>query len=236
VNSGDEVTATRAQTTAERAADVLRRQITEGELRPGSQLSEERLTAVMGISRNTLREAFRLLTHDGLLVHRLHRGVFVTELDEGDLVDVYRLRRVVECQVVRSLTDVDPVALEPLRVEVEAAESAAAQGRWDDVGTANMRFHQALSGLASSRRIDDVTRRLLAELRLVFHVVAQPKQLHERYIRRNRALYELLAEGRTERAADELDDYLHESEQQLLEAYRHRLDGAAPSGPGKGRG
>lgn len=35
----------------------------------------------------TLRAAFRLLTHEGLLVHQLHRGVLVPELDDDDLVN-----------------------------------------------------------------------------------------------------------------------------------------------------
>jgi len=64
--------------------------------------------------------------------------------------------------------------------------------------------------------------------------VARPQQLHERYISRNRTLYELLAAGQAERAADELEDYLHESEHQLLEAYRHQLDGVGPSTAGRG--
>ena len=209
-----------SESTAERIAGVLRQQITAGDLRPGTQLSEQRLGARLGISRNTLREAFRLLAHDGLLVHRRHRGVFVPELDEDDLVDIYRLRRTVECDVVRTLTDLDPNLLRPLRADVEAAESAASRGEWREVGTANMRFHEALVGLAGSPRIDDVTRRLLAELRLVFDVIASPRLLHERFISRNRALVELLADGQVERAADELERYLRDSERLLMEAYR----------------
>jgi hypothetical protein len=37
---------------AERAADVLRRSITEGALQPGAQLSEIELTEVLEVSRN----------------------------------------------------------------------------------------------------------------------------------------------------------------------------------------
>ena len=225
--------ATSSESTAERVANVLRRQITEGELRPGTQLSEERLVARLGVSRNTLREAFRLLAHDGLLVHRRHRGVFVPELDEDDLVDLYRLRRTVECDVLRSLTGLDADRLHPLRANVEAAESAASRGKWDEVATANMAFHQSLVSLAGSRRIDDVTRRLLAELRLVFHVIASPRAFHEKYIGRNRALLGLLADGEVDRAADELDRYLHDSEEQLLAAYRGRRD--APLTPRRSR-
>ena len=208
--------------TAERVADVLRRRITEGDLPPGTRLQEELLVDALRVSRNTLREAFRLLTHEGLLVHHLHRGVFVPELDEADLVDLYRLRRAIECDVVRSLHDLDPVRLRPLHDDVASGEAAAERGDWVAVGTANMRFHSHLVGLAGSRRVDDVTARVLAELRLAFHAVASPQVLHEPYVARNRELLALLDDGEFARAATDLEQYLRDSEQQLLDAVRAR--------------
>lgn len=206
--------------TAERVADVLRRRITEGDLRPGTRLSEEHLVEAIGVSRNTLREAFRLLAHERLLVHQLHRGVFVPELHEDDLVDLYRLRRAIECDVVRSLAHVDATQLRPLHDDVAAGESAAAREDWIGVGTANMRFHRHLVGLAGSRRIDEVAARLIAELRLAFHAVASPEELHQPYVTRNRHLLDLLVRGEFERAAKELEEYLHDSQAQLLVAVR----------------
>lgn len=208
--------------TAERVADVLRWRITEGDLPPGSRLSEEQLVQVLRVSRNTLRESFRLLTHEGLLMHRLHRGVFVRELDRDDLVDLYRLRRIVECAVVRSLTGLEPGALSPLQDDVAAAERAAERGEWRAVGTANMRFHSHLVGLAGSRRLDEVTARLLAELRLAFCAVASPEHLHAPYVGRNRALLGLLERGEVERAAAELESYLDDSLAELLAAVSER--------------
>ena len=206
--------------TAERVADVLRRRITEGDLAPGSRLSEEQLVQVLRVSRNTLRESFRLLTHEGLLVHELHRGVFVRVLDEDDLVDLYRLRRAVEGAVVRSMHDLPPGALEPLRDDVAIAEQAAERGDWRAVGTANMRFHSHLVALAGSRRLDEVTARLLAELRLAFSAVASPERLHAPYVGRNQALLALLERGEVELAAQALDGYLDDSLTQLLAAMR----------------
>lgn len=207
---------------AERVADVLRRRITEGALRPGTRLLEEELVEVLQVSRNTLREAFRLLTHEGLLVHQLHRGVFVPELDEDDLVDLYRLRRTIECDVVRSLSSLEPTRLRPLHDDVAAGQSAALRGDWVAVGTANMGFHRHLVALAGSRRTDELTRRLLAELRLAFHAVESPQRLHEPYVERNRSFLELLVAQETEQAAKELEEYLGDSQAQLLEAVRNR--------------
>lgn len=206
--------------TAERVADVLRRRITEGDLTPGTRLSEEQLVEVLRVSRNTLREAFRLLTHERLLVHQLHRGVFVPELQESDLVDLYRLRRAIECDVVRELIHVDPSQLLPLHDDLVEADAAVERGDWIAVGTANMRFHRHLVGLAGSRRIDEVAARLIAELRLAFHAVRSPQELHQPYVSRNRALLDLLQAGEFERAAKELEGYLHDSQSQLLLAIR----------------
>lgn len=208
--------------TAEQVADVLRHRITDGDLPPRTHLSEERLIDVLHISRNTLREAFRLLTHEGLLVHELHRGVFVRKLDGADLLDLYRLRRTIECDVVRSLPALQPGALRQLYDDVEAGESAARSGDWVAAGRANMRFHRHLVALAQSPRTDEVTERLLAELRLAFHTVASPQRLHEPYVGRNRRLLELVAAGESKRAAEELESYLHDSLAELLEAMRSR--------------
>ena len=48
----------------------------------------------------------------------------VRVLDEADLVDLYRLRRAVECAVVRSLPPLEPGALQPLHDDVAAATRA----------------------------------------------------------------------------------------------------------------
>jgi DNA-binding GntR family transcriptional regulator len=208
--------------TAERVAEVLRRRVTEGDLPPRTRLSEERLIEVLHVSRNTLREAFRLLTHEGLLEHQLHRGVFVRELDEADLVDLYRLRRLVECNVVRGLAEPDPGLLRRLVGDVEAGEAAAEREDWTSVGTANMGFHRHLVALAGSPRTDEVTERLLAELRLAFHAAASPRRLHEPYVGRNRALLDALVAGDYEAAAKDLEVYLDDSLAELLDAVRGR--------------
>lgn len=87
--------------TAERVADILRSRIAEGYFPPGTRLSEDSIGGALGVSRNTLREAFRLLTHERLLIHELNRGVFVRVLTVEDVEDIYRTRALVECAVVR---------------------------------------------------------------------------------------------------------------------------------------
>lgn len=203
--------------TVERVARILRERIIEGLLYPGSRLSEDAIGTALGISRNTLRESFRLLSHERLVVHELNRGVFVRTLSADDVIDLFRVRRLIECAAVRDASG-DPVKLQPLRAAVEDGERAAAEGRGADVGTANMRFHQAIVALAGSHRVDDLMRQLLAELRLVFHVMANPHEFHVPYVQRNRDILTLLEERDRDGANDALAAYLDDAEQQLLSA------------------
>lgn len=216
--------------TAQRVADVLRAQITAGELPPRTRLQEEQLIEVLRVSRNTLREAFRLLTHEGLLEHQLHRGVFVRQLTEDDLVDLYRLRRLIECQIVRGLNDPSEDGLQQLVDDVEEAAAAARRGDWSAVGTANMGFHAHLVRLARSPRADQVVAQLLAEVRLAFHAAASPQRLHEPYVDRNRKLCDLVVQERYAEAADELDRYLDDSLAELLAAMDEGEHGAEEAG------
>ena len=49
--------------------NALRRRIIDGEFAPGTRLSEISLAEQLGVSRNTLREAFRVLAEQGLIEH-----------------------------------------------------------------------------------------------------------------------------------------------------------------------
>ncbi|WP_373847532.1 GntR family transcriptional regulator, partial [Delftia acidovorans] len=61
----------------DRVTEQLRSKLIDGAWEPGQKLSEASLSESLQISRNTLREAFRLLTKEGLLVHEPNKGVSV---------------------------------------------------------------------------------------------------------------------------------------------------------------
>ncbi|MGA5066999.1 GntR family transcriptional regulator [Streptomyces exfoliatus] len=209
--------------TAERVADILRNRIAEGYFPPGTRLSEEAIGGALGVSRNTLREAFRLLTHERLLVHELNRGVFVRVLDAEDVADIHRTRRLVECAVVRGLGR-PPYALDALAAAVAEGDTAARAEDWKGVSTANIHFHRELVALAGSARTDELMRGVLAELRLAFHVVDDPRTLHEPYLARNREILDALRAGERTTAERLLARYLDDSLTGLSAAYVRAVD------------
>lgn len=206
--------------TADRVTELLRTHIMEGLFPPGTRLSEETIGQALGVSRNTLREAFRLLCHERLAVHEMNRGIFVPVLTSADVSDIYKLRRLIEGGAARLARAAPMSARLEVRATVESGETAAATGRWFEVRTADLRFHQAVAALAGSPRTDELMRRALAELRLIFHVMADPEQFHAPYLKRNRMIADEIVRGDGQRAEAELLSYLTDAERQILAVYQ----------------
>ncbi len=215
--------------TAEHAAQMLRSQIALGHLLPGTKLREERISAAFAVSRNTVREAFRLLAHERLVDHTLHRGVYVRTVSADDIRAVYRTRRLVEPLGVDAAIQNKTARLD-LGKLVDAAEAAASRDEWDVVGTADIQFHRALMAGCGSSHICAMVEQLLAELRLAFLLMPDRRALHEPYVVRNRRLVTLLDTGDRNETLRELRDYLDTAERHLLDTLANGLPATPVAG------
>ena len=77
-------------------SEIVRRAVEEkiiyGELMSGSRLFEEELVEQFNISRSPIREALKILEHDGLVLIEPRRGARVAQLSITDLNEVYATR------------------------------------------------------------------------------------------------------------------------------------------------
>lgn len=202
---------------AEAVARHMHGLLIAGEFTPGEKLSEHQAAARFGISRNTLREVFRLLSSQGLVRHIPNRGVFVAAPDAADVVDIYRARAVIQHDAVRAATRGHP-ALGRMRALSDQAQDARGRDDWRAVGTLNMEFHRAMVGLCDSPRLDAAFALILAELRLVFGQLDDTAHLHDAYVDLNQSLLAALEAGDGPAAARRLDEYLRHSERAVLGA------------------
>ncbi|RFS86899.1 GntR family transcriptional regulator [Actinomadura spongiicola] len=215
----------------------FREMVAGGGARPGHHLRERELAEALGVSRNTLREAFRLLAHEELVVHRLNRGVFIRRITAGDIADIFRVRRLVELDAVRRANGAPRVLITPLTDILDDADRAVADRRWTDVATADIRWHQAITQLTGSRRLQETMTRVLAELRLAFAAYGsstEQERFHRPYLAWNRQITELILVGDTEAAETALAAYLARAERQLLAAYRTAAPGTLSAEPSPG--
>lgn len=207
---------------AERVASELRLQLAEGALIPGARLTESTIAEDLGVSRNTVREAFAELASERLVVRHPNRGVFVASLGAGDIHDVYTVRRAIEVSSLRGGGSPEVVAA--VRAAVEEGKRAAADGDDDAGGTANQHFHGAIVALAGSPRLNTIMAQVLAEMRLFFHKATADALFYQRYLPDNEAICEALEAGELDRAADLLLAYLDRSEENLADVHAEAAD------------
>ncbi|MCI2416010.1 GntR family transcriptional regulator [Saccharopolyspora sp. K220] len=203
-----------------RVVDVLRARILEGALVPGAALREISVAAELDVSRNTLREALRLLASEGLVTQEPNRGVFVKTFTASEVRDIYRTRRVLEMQAATESAVADEERFAAMESAVVAKERAEQARRWREAGTASLRFHQALIAVLGSCRLDEFFRTLLAQLRLAWAESCDEEQFQRGWAARDRELFELLRQGRRSQSVGVLLIYLEDSERQVLDGLR----------------
>ena len=62
------------RTLQKKVYSLVKQKIMNRELKPGSYLADSQLATELGMSRTPVREAFRLLEHEGFLVSSARRG------------------------------------------------------------------------------------------------------------------------------------------------------------------
>ncbi len=206
--------------TVDRVVAALRHDVVEGRLAPGAPLRDQQLADRFGVSRNTTRDALRLLVAEGLVVSRLHAGSAVRRLQPEDVRDIYTARHVVECSAVQSSALAREERLNCVEAAVCRGEQAVKRRQWTDAGTASLAFHQALVDLADSPRLSAFFATIFAQLRLAFAEMDDEETFQASWIPRDRQIAEHLLSGRRDAAVAELQRYLDDSEAMVIDVVR----------------
>lgn len=152
---------TRVQMAQDAVLASLREDISTGRLRPGDKIPQEALAERYGTSRVPLREALKTLEAEGMVDYHANRGYFVAELSVADLLEVYRMRELLEAEAIRlaipQLADADVDAIAEL---LRQTDDAAAAGDLRAMTDANRRFHFAIFDAANMPRLSRMLRQL----------------------------------------------------------------------------
>jgi DNA-binding GntR family transcriptional regulator len=152
-------------TLPEAAAERLRALIIEGVLAPGARLNERELSEQLGVSRTPLREAFRMLAADGLLVQLPNRGAQVVALSREDVRHAFDVMGSLEGLAgelaVERVTDKDLADLGDLQAEME---SAHARHDLPNYYRVNRAIHDRINAIAGNPILTQTFRTLNARL------------------------------------------------------------------------
>ena len=201
---------------ADQAAGILRQRILTGELRPGTSLEEILLAASFGVSRNTMREAMRILCLEGLLRRVAHRGIAVAQLSLKDVQEIYHVRRVLETSAVLAAKDPAAEVLSELRASLQRYEQSVHARDWVHAVTHDLHFHSQLIRFLGNRRLEAFYEKTIAELRMGMVLVDRRHDEPGMLVPVHRKLFQLLSAGKLKDCAAVLAQHLDDSESRLI--------------------
>lgn len=134
--------------------------LTDGSLRPGERLAEERLAREIGVSRTPVREALRRLSAEGFVEFFPNQGGKVPFLSVDDVVEIFDLRVILESYAASlAAQKINPAQLEELNELCNKMEKAVAKrsaNQLEEISTNNRRFHRILIEAARGQRLSRI--------------------------------------------------------------------------------
>jgi DNA-binding GntR family transcriptional regulator len=151
----------------EDVAERLRAQIFSHELAPGSWLDEQSLAIAFGISRTPMREAIKVLASEGLVTSKMNKGSYVTEVDRGDLEQIFTVLSLLEGQAAKETaikaTEAQLTQLDDLHHRLEKAAADRDIGQFFEF---NVKFHELIQEIAGNKWMNGVIDDLRKVLKL----------------------------------------------------------------------
>lgn len=177
-------------------AAKLRAAIRDGELAAGAQLGEAELARELGVSRGPLREGMQRLTQEGLLVSIPNRGLFVVEMTDADVRDMYVARSAIERAAAAQVFERDPArTAAELMAIAEHMSAASDRERSDQIGESDLDFHDCLVAGACSPRLSRMHDTLLTETRMCINALGGTYPAPDVRVPEHRGIAEAVAAG-----------------------------------------
>lgn len=166
------------ETAADRVASQLRSEILQGDITPGSKLSQQSIAGRFGVSRIPVRDALQILAGQGL-VSPMSNATAVTGMSVAELQELYELREAIEPLATRiAVPNVGRADLLTMRKQLEIMEEHADTRTWL---AANADFHAAVYKRANRPRMIELVDQLrdLTDRYLYVHleVIGQTEHL-----------------------------------------------------------
>jgi DNA-binding GntR family transcriptional regulator len=208
------------ETISQQCIKLLRDDIFERKLLPGTAVTEEAVARDMGVSRATVREVLSTLTAEGLLTRNpTTRSLHVMRLGPDSIREIYRARRFLEVGGITAYTDQCNSALQPLIEATNRLVDAVRAREHLDIVRMDIACHIEIVGLIGSVELVDFYRGLLAKLQLAMAAVATSRQYNlEALLEDHIELIHLLDKREMDKARDHVIDRMTRAEMHLLAA------------------
>jgi DNA-binding GntR family transcriptional regulator len=210
-------------TAAQQVAAGLASRIVAGAFAPGVRLRESAIATELGVARNTVREAVRILELSGLVRHEVNRGAVVISPTPEKVEELYAARERLETAAVSRAAEAPE--LEALRKAYDDLVKAAASHDVLRIVDVDLAFHATIVSMLHSSRIDEFYAGLLVELRFYLTVLSLEDREFEHpedILTEHREILEAIESGDTSSAAQHVRSHIERNGKRVLEILHGR--------------
>lgn len=195
-------------------------------LAPGEALAEVRLAEELGVSKTPIRKAMARLQQEGFVVTVPYKGHLVADISAKDVAEIYELRQILECHLVRHTTLLfTPAELEEMNRLLHRAQAALERDDKKRYVMLNRRFHHMFDRKYSHRHISDVLTNLDEHVQRIILYTQQNAfgDLLEKQRDDHRLILEAVEERNVEVAVKLMEDHLIGFKNELLARMESQL-------------
>jgi DNA-binding GntR family transcriptional regulator len=146
----------------ETIATGIRDLVARGVLAPGVHLGQMELAERFQTSRVPVREALKLLAAEGIINHDANRGFFVAPLSSDEARQLYRIRHLLEVELLASVEWPSKPQLAALRALLDELGQLLEQGKQMEWVARHREFHRSIFELSPKKVVVREVLRLLA--------------------------------------------------------------------------
>lgn len=198
--------------------DALENEILTGVLERGETLSENKISARLGVSRTPVREALQRLEQEGLVKTEPGKGAVVLGISQGDLLDIYEIRIRIEGLAARyAARNITDAQVREMLDVVELQEFFAAKGDSKSLRDLDSKFHSMIYKFCTSRILTDTLNSLHHKIERFRRMSVEIGGRGNMSVTEHREIVEALAARDEERAENLLIEHIKNARAKLLE-------------------
>ena len=145
----------------EKTYKYMKAQIMNLGFKPGEYVTDTQIANVLNVSRTPVREAFRILEHEGLLIYETRRGWKVYSLTLEDIKEIFALKIIIEKMIaVRAASCEDNQLREKLAVCLQEMKEAMINNNVDLWIKKDTDLHHIIHQMANSKRAESIVENL----------------------------------------------------------------------------
>jgi DNA-binding GntR family transcriptional regulator len=152
-------------TVADAVRSRLERSLLAGDYPAGAEVRDTHVAQQLGVARPTARVAVQALIADGFLVRESGKSARVRRFSREDVEDIFRVRRLIEFEAVRSVCEGADTSR--IAASLEKFSDVKDDEDWESAAQADMCFHSAVVAAADSPRLSSLFQTISTEIRLL---------------------------------------------------------------------